>query len=81
MKVIVEKSYRKSFWKLERWTQIKVHEKLKSLEFRPNIPNVKKLTNFSPNLRLRVWDYRILFDIVDDEVIVSDVKHRKDIYK
>ena len=81
MIVKLEKSFKKSFAKLARQVQVKVYKKLKNLEFRPNVSNVKKLINFSPNHRLRVWNYRILFDINNDEVIVFDVKHRKDIYK
>ena len=45
--------------------------------------NVKRLTNHPDALyRLRVGDYRILFDRHDDirVVAVIDVGHRKDIY-
>ena len=43
--------------------------------------NVKKLTNHKPKYRLRVGDYRVLFDIEDDSVmVVSRILHRKDAY-
>lgn len=45
------------------------------------IGDVKKLTNFTPEYRLRVGDYRVLFEIEEKEVIVYRVLHRKDSYK
>lgn len=43
--------------------------------------DVKRLTNHTPEYRLRVGDYRVLFDVVDDKIIVYRVKHRKDAYR
>jgi mRNA interferase RelE/StbE len=39
--------------------------------------DVKKLTNFSPEFRLRVGDYRVLFEVEENEVIIYRIKHRK----
>lgn len=43
--------------------------------------DVKRLTNFTPEYRLRVGDYRILFEIEEDRLIVYRIRHRKDTYK
>ena len=43
--------------------------------------DVKKLTNFTPEYRLRVGDYRVLFALEDNEIIVYRVRHRKDVYR
>ena len=43
--------------------------------------DVKKLTNFTPEYRLRVGNYRILFEIEGAIVVVYRVLHRKDVYK
>lgn len=43
--------------------------------------DVKKLTNFSPEYRLRVGDYRVLFEIEDNKVVVYKIKHRKNVYQ
>lgn len=43
--------------------------------------NVKKLTNHAPEFRLRVGDYRVLFEVEGDKIIVYRVKHRKDAYR
>lgn len=42
--------------------------------------DVKRLTNFTPEYRLRIGDYRVLFEIEGDMVIIYRVKHRKDAY-
>ncbi|MDQ1639649.1 MAG: mRNA interferase RelE/StbE [Pyrinomonadaceae bacterium] len=42
--------------------------------------NVKRLTNFSPEYRLRVGDFRVLFEVEEERVIIYRVKHRKDAY-
>ncbi|MBU0699675.1 type II toxin-antitoxin system RelE/ParE family toxin [bacterium] len=43
--------------------------------------DVKKLTNFMPEYRLRVGDYRILFETERDRIIIYRVQHRKDVYR
>ena len=44
--------------------------------------DVKKLTNYSPEYRLRVGNYRALFEIEKaDLVMVYRIGHRKEIYK
>lgn len=43
--------------------------------------NVKHLTNFTPEYRLRVGDYRILFEIEEKRLIIYRIRHRKEAYK
>ncbi len=42
--------------------------------------DVKRLTNFSPEYRLRVGDFRVLFEVEEERVIIYRIKHRKDAY-
>ncbi|MDB9494724.1 type II toxin-antitoxin system RelE/ParE family toxin [Spirulina subsalsa CS-330] len=42
--------------------------------------DVKRLKNFSPAYRLRVGNYRILFEVEADSIIVYRVKHRSQAY-
>jgi len=42
--------------------------------------DVKRLTNFTPEYRLRVGDWRVLFDIVDDLISIEHVSHRSQAY-
>ena len=41
----------------------------------------KKLTNFIPEYRLRVGDYRVLFETENDKVTIYRIRHRKEIYR
>ncbi|MFH1671917.1 MAG: type II toxin-antitoxin system RelE/ParE family toxin [Pseudomonadota bacterium] len=43
--------------------------------------DVKRLTNFTPEYRLRVGDYRILFETEKSKIIIYRIRHRKDVYK
>ena len=42
--------------------------------------DVKRLTDFTPEYRLRVGDYRVLFEVEASKVIIYRVKHRSDAY-
>ena len=42
--------------------------------------DVKRLTDSTPEFRLRVGDYRVLFEIEGDKVVIYRVRHRKDAY-
>ena len=42
--------------------------------------DVKRLIKSTPEFRLRVGDYRVLFEIEGDKVVVYRVRHRKDAY-
>ncbi|MBK5940106.1 type II toxin-antitoxin system RelE family toxin [Halochromatium roseum] len=42
--------------------------------------DIKRLTNFTPEYRLRVGNYRVLFEVEEDTVVVYRVMHRKHVY-
>jgi mRNA interferase RelE/StbE len=58
-----------------------IHSKISGLAKFPNISNVKRLTNFEPAYRLRIGDYRVLFDVSEDTIEIGRVLHRKNSYK
>jgi len=43
--------------------------------------DVKKLTNATHEYRLRVGDYRVLFETDKDEVIIYRIMHRREAYR
>jgi mRNA interferase RelE/StbE len=43
--------------------------------------DVKQLTNFTPEYRLRVGDYRVLFEIEGNNIVVYRVRHRREAYR
>ncbi len=44
------------------------------------IGNIKRLTNDDYTYRLRMGDYRVLFDVEGELIIIRRVGHRKEIY-
>ncbi len=45
------------------------------------IGDVKHLTDYTPEYRLRVGSYRVLFEVEGDTIVVYRIRHRKDIYR
>ena len=45
--------------------------------------NVKKLAGYEDRFRLRVGDYRVIYDVVDGQlvILVVGVGHRREIYQ
>jgi mRNA interferase RelE/StbE len=42
--------------------------------------DVKRLKEFVPNYRLRVGDWRVLFEVKAGSIIIHDIKHRSQAY-
>jgi mRNA interferase RelE/StbE len=42
--------------------------------------NIKRLQGADFGYRLRMGDYRVLFDVKDDMILVQKIGHRKDVY-
>lgn len=42
--------------------------------------DVKKLTDHSPQYRLRIGDYRVLFDIEDQVIVIHRIRNRREVY-
>jgi mRNA interferase RelE/StbE len=80
MNINIRKSAIKDLSKIDNEQKQRIHAKILELTNFPDTANVKKLTNFEPAYRLRVGDYRILFDVVEDTIEIGRVLHRKDSY-
>jgi mRNA interferase RelE/StbE len=81
MRIEIRKSAIKDLQKINEPFKSKLHEKIISLKNFPNVSNIKKLTNFEPAYRMRVGDYRVLFDVVEDTVFIGRVLHRQESYE
>jgi mRNA interferase RelE/StbE len=42
--------------------------------------NVKRLTDSTPEFRLRVGDYRVLFEIEGETITIYRIRHRREAY-
>jgi mRNA interferase RelE/StbE len=57
----------------------RIVEKLKLLE--DNLQgDVKKLTNHTPEYRMQVGDWRILFEVEEEKIIIYRTRHRREAY-
>ncbi len=81
-RIIVPKTVQKQINKLPNTIQARVIESLLSLKETPRPSNSLKMKN-SQGYRLRVGDYRVLYDIDDktQTMTLRRVGHRRDIYR
>ena len=81
MKINIRKSAIKDLRRISHVEREHIHSKIQILKDFPNITNCKKLTNFEPAYRLRVGNYRILFDVIEESVEIARILHRRESYK
>jgi len=75
-------SAEKEFNNLDKVTSERIEAKIDLLENNPYLPGSKKLQGES-SLRLRVGDYRIIYEVneTNKTVMVFKIGHRSKIYK
>ena len=73
----------KELSKLPKDVQQRIAAKIDELKTNPYLPGVKALKNGDGRLRLRVGDYRVVYRIEEDKLVILIVKvgHRRNIYK
>jgi mRNA interferase RelE/StbE len=81
--VIVSKSVQKQIVQLPASIRLKVQEKILALKSGPRPPGALKLKGYDHQYRLRVGDYRIRYEIFDEElkIQVLKCKHRREVYR
>ena len=72
----------KQLKKLEKSVQLRILTALERLRIRPESCDIKKLVSM-PGFRLRVGDYRIIFDLEKEKllILVLHLGHRRNIYR
>jgi mRNA interferase RelE/StbE len=80
MLISFQESALKDLKKIDKTEAKKILEAIKKLEYYPLVFNIKKLTNYYPPYRFRIGNYRVLFDIEDENIYISFIKHRKEAY-
>jgi len=81
MKVRIQERAKKDLKSVDRVTARRLLEKIARLQEYPDLPQIKRLKNHYPPFRMRVGDYRILFDVEGECLIVISIRHRKDAYR
>lgn len=82
-RALFKPSAERAFLALPRDIQKRLDKHLLALQDNPRPPGVKALTGEPGVLRLRVGDYRVLYEVHDAVLIVLVLKvaHRGDVYR
>ena len=82
-KIVVRSRARKQLKKLSPDIQQRIISKLDYYsQVETPLFFAERLTDFSlGQYRFRVGDYRIIFDVVEDAIVIHKVGHRREIYK
>jgi len=81
MKITIRKRAIKDLKNISEPFSSKIKSEILKLKKFPDVNNIKKLVNFEPSYRLRVGNYRILFDVDGKEIIIGRILHKKSSYK
>jgi len=85
MKVRYEESFEKDLKAVKDMKLLKkikgVLDEIKNAENLSDIRNIKKLRGYETYYRIRMGEYRIGIEFMEETVILTRFLHRKDIYK
>ena len=81
--LFIKRSAERDLRKLSQVILWRVNEKILALRHNPRPPGVRKLVGALEGWRIRVGDYRILYQIDDgaQTVTIVRVKHRREVYR
>jgi mRNA interferase RelE/StbE len=81
--VVLTQAAQRDLRALDRRTLQRVDQKIRALATNPRPSGAEKLKGASDVYRVRVGDYRILYQIEDDRLIVAvvRVRHRREVYR
>ncbi|KYC39106.1 addiction module toxin RelE [Scytonema hofmannii PCC 7110] len=82
-KVKFTKGAKKQLRKLPLDVQKRIQARVNDLKIEPRPDGVKKLKGQENSYRIRIGDYRVVYEIEDNvlKVTVVKVKHRSEVYK
>jgi mRNA interferase RelE/StbE len=79
--VIFSEKFQKNFRKLDAPTQIFIKKNLQEIFSGEKNPSIKKLKNYPiARYRLRIGNFRLLFNQLEGKIIFILIKHRKSLY-
>lgn len=79
-KIEITKRALKDLKKIDQRNAVNILDKIENLSD-DLTGDIKKLTDFTPEYRLRVRNYRVLFDVDNNVIRIYRVKHRKEVYR
>ena len=81
--VDVAKSAERDLRKIDRKWIARIYEAIEALEEDPRPSGCKKLVGSEQTYRIRISDYRVIYEIHDENVsvLVVRIRHRRDAYR
>jgi mRNA interferase RelE/StbE len=82
-RIEVKRSAAKALKKISKSNQKRISKAIDNLAENVPNPNTTKMKGNNPFHKIRVGDYRIIYEIQDDVLLILIIKigHRKDIYR
>jgi mRNA interferase RelE/StbE len=79
----IKRSARKALLALPSMMQRRLGERIDALADEPRPPGARKLAGSDIQYRIRVGDYRILYEIHDNRLVINVIKigHRREVYR
>jgi mRNA interferase RelE/StbE len=73
----------RSLKKLPVGPRVRIAARIEALADNPYPPGTRKMTGEEHAYRIRIGDYRVVYDVLDDAIIVLVLRigHRKDVYR
>jgi mRNA interferase RelE/StbE len=81
-RIEIKRSAAKALKKIPKASRKRIVDKIDSLAESPPNPDTTKMKGNNPFHKVRIGDYRIVYEIQEDVLVILVVKigHRKDIY-
>jgi len=82
-RVLLERAAEKDLSRLSSEIHARVISAIKGLAAEPRPPGCRKLSGSKRDWRIRVGDYRVIYEIADEIRIVrvNRVRHRREVYR
>lgn len=82
-RVLLERTVEKELSRLAKAMYGRIITVIQSLAVNPRPPGCKKLAGGKSDWRIRVGDYRVIYEIADEIRIIriNRVRHRRDVYR
>lgn len=79
--VVISDNAKKDLRKLDNTSTKRILLKIDDFSKNPSQFEIKKLKSTDDLFRIRVGNFRIIFEYLDKDIVILKIGHRKDIYK
>ncbi|MFC2171808.1 type II toxin-antitoxin system RelE/ParE family toxin [Acidobacteriota bacterium] len=81
--IVLRPAAKRNLKRLPKEVQIRVSKRISQLRSDPRPPGAEKLEGAEQTYRIRIGDYRVLYEIHKKKVliVIIRIRHRGDVYK